>query len=484
MVRAVRTTGYLAWLFVLDQLYVQVALPAAMQLRYRLPFGNFVLPAWAPELFYAPTLWLHLTVFVVWALSFSFGSVYNPRRVAEWWDELARLFVVHTAAALVLAGLLYLAKAELPRLTFGYFYLISLALMAGSRIAARAWLRLRRRSGMSALRVLVAGTGAPAQALVEQLRIHARPNLTVVGAVGTVGMLGDDAPAAPAAAGALGVPVLGGLGDAVRVVQEQRADAVLLALPRTAHDELAGLVTELHQLPVRLYVVPDYFDLAFYDATVESLGPVPLIGLRDPAIDGMQRIMKRVMDIVLSGAALVLLAPLFAAVAAAIKLEDRGPVIYRTARMGEDGSVFQMLKFRSMVVGADRLAPPPPAGAADGALHKRPDDPRVTRVGRVLRRYSLDELPQLVNVLRGEMSLVGPRPELPWLVDRYAAWQHKRFAVPQGMTGWWQVNGRSDNPMHLHTEQDLYYVQHYSLWLDIQILWRTIAVVIRGKGAY
>ena len=474
MVRAVRTTGYLAWLFVLDQLFVQIALPLAMQLRYRLPFGAFVLPAWAPELFYAPTLWLHLTVFAVWTLSFSFGSVYNPRRVAEWWSELARLLVVHTAAALVLAGLLYLAKAELPRLTFGYFYLISLALMAGSRIAVRAWLRVQRRAGMGDLRVLVAGTGAPAQALVEQLHIHAWPHLTLVGAL-------DDGAAAQAAL--LDVPVLGGLGDALRVVEEQRIDAVLLALPRTAHDELAGLVIELHQLPVRLYVVPDYFDLAFYDATVESLGPVPLIGLRDPAIEGMQRIMKRVMDIVVSATGLLLLAPLFAAIAAAIKLDDRGPVIYRTARLGENGSIFQMLKFRSMLVGADRL-PPSPANPADGPLHKRRDDPRVTRVGWVLRRYSLDELPQLVNVLRGDMSLVGPRPELPWLVDRYAAWQHKRFAVPQGMTGWWQVNGRSDNPMHLHTEQDLYYVQHYSLWLDIQILWRTIAVVIRGKGAY
>ena len=117
-------------------------------------------------------------------------------------------------------------------------------------------------------------------------------------------------------------------------------------------------------------------------------------------------------------------------------------------------------------------------------MYKRPDDPRVTRVGRVLRRTSLDELPQLFNVLLGEMSLVGPRPELPNLVEKYELWQRKRFAVPQGMTGWWQVNGRSDKPMHLHTEEDLYYVQNYSIWLDLQILVKTVWVVLRRKGAY
>ncbi len=117
-------------------------------------------------------------------------------------------------------------------------------------------------------------------------------------------------------------------------------------------------------------------------------------------------------------------------------------------------------------------------------VHKKPDDPRVTRVGRFIRRSSLDELPQIINVLRGEMSLVGPRPELPWLVEHYESWQQRRFAVPPGMTGWWQINGRSDRLMHMHTEDDLYYIQNYSPWLDLQILWRTIGVVLHGRGAF
>jgi lipopolysaccharide/colanic/teichoic acid biosynthesis glycosyltransferase len=154
-------------------------------------------------------------------------------------------------------------------------------------------------------------------------------------------------------------------------------------------------------------------------------------------------------------------------------------------RVGENGRLFAMYKFRSMVDGAERMQETVNEENGNGDLiHKKPDDPRVTRVGRFLRRTSLDELPQLFNVLKGEMSLVGPRPELPWLLEQYEPWQHKRFAVPQGMTGWWQVNGRSDKPMHLHTDDDIYYVQNYSLWIDIYILLKTPWVVIRGKGAY
>jgi lipopolysaccharide/colanic/teichoic acid biosynthesis glycosyltransferase len=176
-----------------------------------------------------------------------------------------------------------------------------------------------------------------------------------------------------------------------------------------------------------------------------------------------------------------------AAVGLAIKLEDGGSIFYAAERVGENGKLFRMWKFRSMVVDADSREHPQigEVDAQGNTVAKLADDPRITRVGRMMRRTSIDELPQLINVLRGEMSLVGPRPELPWLVARYEPWQRKRLAVPQGMTGWWQVNGRIKDPMqHLYTEQDLYYIQHYSLWLDIQILWRTITVVLRGKGAY
>jgi lipopolysaccharide/colanic/teichoic acid biosynthesis glycosyltransferase len=172
-------------------------------------------------------------------------------------------------------------------------------------------------------------------------------------------------------------------------------------------------------------------------------------------------------------------------VAVAIKLDSSGPALFVQERIGENGQPFMMYKFRSMVVNADRMPGLPVLNDQDGVVvHKIPNDPRVTRIGRFIRRTSLDELPQLFNVLRGEMSLVGPRPELPWLVENYEIWQRRRFAVPPGITGWWQVNGRSDRLMHMHTEDDLYYIQNYSPLLDLQILWRTIGVVVRGRGAF
>jgi exopolysaccharide biosynthesis polyprenyl glycosylphosphotransferase len=187
----------------------------------------------------------------------------------------------------------------------------------------------------------------------------------------------------------------------------------------------------------------------------------------------------------LSGLGLALLWPMMLATAIAIKLDSPGPVIYRQRRVGENCKEFWVFKFRTMVQGADQLVESVATTDEQGhRIYKRPDDPRITRVGRFLRRTSLDELPQLINVLRGEMSLVGPRPEQVFITEGYEPWQRQRFSVPPGMTGWWQVSGRSDLPMHLNTQYDLYYIRNYSLWLDLKILWKTLGVFIRGKGAY
>lgn len=487
MIKPSRPTGYLAALFVLDILCLQLAIPVAMQMRYVLPFGRTVLPEWADQLFYAPTIWLHVVVFLVWTTCLILASVYTPRKVAFWGEEMQRLLLGHVAAGLVLAGILYLSKAQLPRLMFAYFFILALCMMIGSRLILRAWYALRHKPTVMTTRLLVAGDAIPGTAMVRQLWDNAWPGIELEG------LLVDTLRAGTVAHG--DVLVLGPLSEAEEWVENMRADAVLLAFERVNHDTLAALVSRLNRLPVRLYIVPDFLDLAFFDATIEQLGNSPVIGLREPAIDGLQRILKRVVDIVISAAALVLLSPVMLGIAAAIKLEDGGPVLYQSARMGENGRAFHMFKFRSMIVGADKIGADKSAAGQTGAsqggagrepdeFHKEPDDPRVTRVGRFLRRTSLDELPQFYNVLRGDMSLVGPRPELPDQVSRYAAWQHKRFAVPQGMTGWWQINGRADSPLQiLHTDEDLYYVQHYSLWLDLQILWRTVLVVLRGRGS-
>jgi exopolysaccharide biosynthesis polyprenyl glycosylphosphotransferase len=220
-------------------------------------------------------------------------------------------------------------------------------------------------------------------------------------------------------------------------------------------------------------------------ASVEDFGGIPMLDLRAPALSEYQRMIKRAFDILVTLACLPFALILWGVIAIAIKLDTPGPVFYRARRVGENGGLFNMLKFRTMVIDADKLQHLVRKVDDQGnVLYKDQNDPRVTRVGKFLRRTSLDETPQLWNIFKGEMSLVGPRPEMPSLVEEYELWQRKRFAVPQGMTGWWQINGRSDKPMHLHTEEDLYYVQHYSIWLDIQILVKTVWVVLRGKGAY
>jgi exopolysaccharide biosynthesis polyprenyl glycosylphosphotransferase len=206
---------------------------------------------------------------------------------------------------------------------------------------------------------------------------------------------------------------------------------------------------------------------------------------RKPGLTRRQRWMKRAVDVLLASVALLLAAPVMLAVALAIKIENPGPVLFRQRRVGEGGRFFHIYKFRSMVVNAEALQTTVNRTDSSGkTLHKHKDDPRVTRIGRIIRKTSLDELPQLLNVLKGDMSLVGPRPELPWLVEQYESWQNARFLMPQGITGWWQVTGRSEKPCHLSTQDDLHYVEHYSLWLDIKIMLMTIPALLKGKGAF
>jgi exopolysaccharide biosynthesis polyprenyl glycosylphosphotransferase len=190
---------------------------------------------------------------------------------------------------------------------------------------------------------------------------------------------------------------------------------------------------------------------------------------------------KRTFDLLFGLIALILTLPLMAISALMVYLEDGSPVIFRQKRVGRNGLTFEIYKFRTMVKNAEQLQRHDSRG---NPIYKTRDDPRITRTGRFLRRFSLDELPQLFNVLVGTMSLVGPRPELPDLVEKYESWQYKRFAVLPGMTGWWQIHGRSDRPMHLHTADDLYYIQNYSIWLDLRIILETLWVVVTGKGAY
>ncbi|HEX9116413.1 MAG TPA: sugar transferase [Anaerolineae bacterium] len=283
--------------------------------------------------------------------------------------------------------------------------------------------------------------------------------------------------------GAMDAPILGRRGDLPRLLSGAGGDHVILVVSPDARPWLADLVAELAALPVDVWVLPapcpsaDGEEAGLRDGLFAgAFGPGPAPG---PA-----RILKRALDLALGGAALILSLPLLLVSALAVKLDTPGPALFRQMRVGRGGRLFPMFKFRTMAGAAGPLAGEGDPAGDDGPDPKPLHDPRVTRVGRFLRRTSLDELPQLVNVVAGQMSLVGPRPELPRLVTYYTPEQWRRLSVPQGMTGWWQVNGRAEKVMYLCPEDDLYYVRHFSLRLDLLILWKTVGAVFGGRGAY
>ena len=465
-------TNTIIFLIFSDFLITMLALFNAVQARFWLPFG--VRLTW-PEVIQP---WpIYLLVALIWGATFILAQVYDVRHTLRAWDEAQTITWAVGVACLVFAGVLYLTFREVPRRLFLYFVFSDLLLLIGFRLALRGALRFTGRQEPMPRRVLIVGAGRLGQQVAQGVISQSTAGLHLMGYV-------DDDPSKQYS-GTPYAPVLGCVQDTPHLVDIHGVDEVIFALPLRAHGAIESLVLALQDQPVRVRVVPDFFDLALSRATIEDFNGLPLVGLRDPAIDGFDRVVKRTFDLVIATLILLVAWPILLLVALAIKLDSSGPIIFAQERIGENGQPFKMYKFRSMITDAEHLAPYATNISSDRVLvHKAPNDPRVTRVGRFIRRTSLDELPQLFNVLRGEMSLVGPRPELPPLVHRYENWQRRRFAVPPGITGWWQVNGRSERLMHLHTEDDLYYIQNYSPLLDIQILWRTIGVVLRGRGAY
>ena len=279
-----------------------------------------------------------------------------------------------------------------------------------------------------------------------------------------------------------GYPVLGSSEDDLQILIEQnRIDDVAIVIPSQRDEAFETLFESLQLLPVNLHIIPEYTDLNLMRGEEMLVIDVPRMSLTM-----RQRVIKRLFDIAAALFGLLLILPVLVCVAVAIKLDSPGPIFFKQLRVGEHCHRFRMYKFRSMVQNAEKLQASVNTFDSKGNLiHKSEHDPRVTRVGRFIRKYSIDELPQLINILLGDMSFVGPRPEMPWIVNHYELWQFRRFLVPQGLTGWWQVNGRSEKqPMHLATEEDLFYIQNYSLLLDVKILVKTVSVVFTGKGAF
>jgi exopolysaccharide biosynthesis polyprenyl glycosylphosphotransferase len=456
---------YGLFLVLSDVLLAVAALWLSSFLRINIDFGAE--PLTQPAFITPPPL--YGIAILIWLFAFQQAGVYRAGSDVRFRTALRRVITGHVMAGLLFFGALYITFRDYSRLQSFYF----LALMLAGVVAHRAALRLLRpyllRFVNNRRTVIIVGTGESAAHLRDVVYECREAGLTFAGFV----KLRESDPVAP------GVEsnILGSAGNLPAIIQAGKIDEVLVDAQwfDLEASRIVGRLTRLlDPYPVNIRLAHDYSELAYFRATSEDFNGVTLIALREAILTPAQRIFKRLFDIVFSALILGLAWPLFVIIALAIRLDSPGPALYSQQRIGQHGRPFTIYKFRTMVTDADRLRP----------SEKRPGDPRVTRIGRFLRRTSLDELPQFINVLRGEMSVVGPRPEMTTLVDEYEWWQRKRFEVPQGITGWWQISGRSDKPMHLHTEDDLFYVRNYSLWLDVQIIFKTIVAMITGKGAY
>jgi exopolysaccharide biosynthesis polyprenyl glycosylphosphotransferase len=411
---------------------------------------------------------------IVWVGIMIFFSVYDGHKNLRIVDEFTNLTLSSILAGITLAGFLYFTYRDTSRALYILFVSMTYIIFLLWRVLARILYWGRNNSMAHTQRILILGAGPIGLEIRDRINEHAYLNINFTGFLDDNQQKKKNNP-----------EILGALDDARTLIKNSQVTDVVIALPSRAYQRINQLVQELQDLPVKVWVVPDYFQFALHHAKVEDFLNIPMLDLRAPALSENQRMIKRIFDLVFGILMMLFALPLMGFISLLILSDDGLPILFKQKRVGENGRLFTMYKFRTMIKNAEQLRRQVEQSDENGnIIHKFQNDPRVTRVGSILRRLSFDEFPQLFNVLRGTMSLVGPRPELPYLVEKYQPWQRKRFAIPQGMTGWWQIHGRSDKPMHLHTEDDLYYVQNYSIWLDIQILVRTVWIVIRGKGAY
>ncbi|MGW0431071.1 sugar transferase [Micromonospora sp. NPDC003197] len=467
-----RQRAYLRAILVLDATILGLAVLGGYFARFGgdEPRGSDI-----PYVVVAPALVL------AWLLSLKVLRCYDDRVLGYGADEYRRV----TTASLRLAGAVaitgYIADVGVSRGFLGISFAVGTIGLVVARFGARKhlhWSRLRGR-GWSR-RVLVVGDAAHVLELVHTLRREPYAGYQVVGACI------PDALLAPVPQRLGDVPVVGSFRGIFDAVTSSNVDTVAV----TASGELTAarlrrLGWQLEGTGVDLVLAPALTDVAGPRIHTRPVAGLPLIHVEAPEFRGLRKFVKGLVDRSLALAALALALPVLALIALAIKLDSRGPVIFRQTRVGQGGNEFGVYKFRTMVVNADALlAELGTRNETDGLLFKMRSDPRVTRVGRLLRKWSLDELPQLVNVLFGHMSLVGPRPPLPTEVARYDGDVARRLLVKPGMTGLWQVSGRSDLSWEDGIRLDLYYVENWSLAADLTIMWKTVGAVVNGRGAY
>ncbi len=451
----------------LDVAIVGAAFWGAYALRFNSPktWPYSELPAWNE------TIIVCGFALIIWPLSFRAMGLYRPQRQKTQIDEVFGVFKATVVAGLLLVSLTYFVReARYSRAMLAIFTALSFLALALARVFFKEILQAVRRRGYNLRYILVVGAGRLSRQVLEQVDLHRELGFRPVGClslhkkrVGT---------------SVAGTEVIGTVRDLRGVLQARAVDQVLVALPSRSFQHLPRIMEICADTTVDVKLVPDVYQYATLFGGLEEFGGLPVVNLQSSGVLGINAVMKRIFDLVFSSLFLLLLSPLLLLLALLVKATSPGPVLFRQERVGLDGKPFAMLKFRTMRADAE-LAGPQFAAAGD---------PRVTRSGAWLRRLSLDELPQLFNVFRGDMSLVGPRPERPVFIERFRRHIPRyqlRHMVKAGMTGWAQIHGlRGNTSIQKRVEYDLYYIEHWSILLDLKILARTLAFGFLSRNAY
>ncbi|MBS1963623.1 MAG: undecaprenyl-phosphate glucose phosphotransferase [Bdellovibrionales bacterium] len=410
-------------------------------------------------------------IVILWQIVFSSAKLYQSQRMLRRTHEAFLVLRAHSFAMLLFISLTFLfAEYQYSRGVMLYFGCLGAVALLTLRLGVRNFLRSIRRKGYNLRHALIVGEGPAVETLIWKLKKFPEIGIAVLGVV---------APPESNATEVQGAPVLGRFADLPRILGTKKPDQILIALPRRHADDLDSILNQLKDETVEIQLVPDIQDYVTLGCAVEDFDGMPIVKLNDSPLDGIGAALKRITDFVLGTLGLLFLFPVLAFVAILVKLTSRGPIFYAQERCGLDGRSFRMWKFRSMRVDAEEKT---------GAVWAKKDDDRRTPIGTFLRATSIDELPQLWNVVRGEMSLVGPRPERPVFVDKFRGevpHYMLRHKVKAGITGWAQVNGwRGDTSLEQRIECDLYYIRNWSYTLDLKILWMTVWKGFVNKNAY
>lgn len=418
-----------------------------------------------------------IAVLPFWLLILWGFGCYRPQYLASGGETVRRFMAGCLGGLLVLGFISFALGMELSRGYVGMLFLFAVLLGGGGRAVVRAYLGTQRARGRFVQNVLVAGTDDEARQVVRGITATPKSGYRVVGFL-------DDV-LEPGTFVFNEIPVVGRPADVLDHAYDTRAGLVIVSPSGVQPGALQGLLVALEGSPVDLAVAPSLFEIVSRRVAVESVGSVALLHVDEVRLEGGRAILKRALDFVGALALLGILWPIMAVAALAVRLDSRGPVLFHQTRVGQDGHRFRLHKFRTMVVDAEeRLPDVADLNEAGHHFFKVRHDPRITRAGRVLRRWSIDEAPQLWNVLRGEMSLVGPRPPIPTEVDKYEQWHLRRLRIKPGITGVWQVSGRSSIPFDEAVRMDIFYIENWSLGYDLFLLAKTVLAVLGRQGAY